>query len=131
MPKKEKIVFPKISANARAVAFRYRMKNLARVHDNPRFLKIHCHTFRHCKAIREYHKTKSMQHVKRILGHKSIMTTQTYVDLYKEIYSDLEPENFISAVASTEKERRQLIESGFEWIGQDNDGLTYFRKPTL
>ncbi len=131
LPKKDKMVFPKLSADTRGVAFRYRMKNLARIHDNPRFLKIHCHTFRHCKALREYHKTKSMQHVKRILGHKSIMTTQTYVDLYEEIYSDLEPENFISAVASTEKERRQLIESGFDWIGQDNDGLTYFRKPSL
>jgi len=72
-----------------------------------------------------------MQYVKRILGHKSITTTQTYVDLYEEIYSDLEPENFISEVASTEKVRRQLIESGFEWIGQDIDGLTYFRKPNL
>jgi len=59
------------------------------------------------------------------------MTTQTYVELYEEISSNLKPEKYISAVASTEKERRQLIESGFEWIGQDNYGLTYFRKPTL
>jgi len=59
------------------------------------------------------------------------MTTQRYVDLYEEIYSNLKPENYLSAVASTQKERRTLIESGFEWIGQDNDGLTYFRKPKL
>ena len=63
-----------------------------------------------------------------MLGHKSIMTTQRYVELYHEVYGDLQPENYTSAVASTEKERRNFIESGFEWIGQDNDGLTYFRK---
>jgi integrase len=131
LPNKNRRVFPKRSTNARTMAFRYRMKSLARLHDNPRFLKIHCHTFRHCKALIEYNKTKSIMHVKRILGHKSIMTTQIYVELYEEIYGDLKPENFISAVASTQKERRQLIESGFEWIGQDNDGLTYFRKPIL
>ena len=34
LPKKDKIVFPKLSVNARTVAFRYRMKNLARVHDS-------------------------------------------------------------------------------------------------
>jgi hypothetical protein len=57
------------------------------------------------------------------------MNTQRYVELYTEIYGDLKPENYISKVASTKQERQMLIESGFEWAGQDNDGLTYFRKP--
>ena len=60
-------------------------RNLARLHRNPRLGQIHFHTFRHCKALREYHKIKSIQYVKRILGHKSIMTTQQYVDLYRNL----------------------------------------------
>jgi integrase len=116
LPKRNKFVFKQVTANSRTIAFRYRMKKLARIHDNTRFLKIHPHTFRHCKALREYHKTKSMQHVKRVLGHKSIMTTQIYVELYEQIYDNLKPENYTCAVAKTEKERRNLIETGFEWI---------------
>ncbi|GAJ11461.1 unnamed protein product, partial [marine sediment metagenome] len=50
-------------------------------------------------------------------------------ELYIEIYGNLQQENYVSKVASTKDERKMLIESGFEWVGQDNDGLTYFRKP--
>ncbi len=69
-----------------------------------------------------------MQHVKAILGHRSIMNTQRYVELYIEMYGNLQPENYVSKVATTKEERKMFIESGFEWVGQDNDGLTYFRK---
>jgi len=127
LPKKGKTVFPKSSPNTRQVGFRLRMKNLARVHQNPRFLKIHCHTFRHCKALREYHKTKSMQHVKRILGHKSIMTTQIYVELYEEIYGDMKPENYICETASTVKEAKKLVEAGFDYVCEI-EGEQLFRK---
>jgi len=127
LQKKCKIVFPKLSANARTIAFRYRMKNLARVHDNARFLKIHCHTFRHCKALREYHKTKSILHVKKMLGHKSVMTTQIYVELYEEIYGDMKPENYVCETASTVKEAKKLIEQGYEYICE-MEGEKLFRK---
>ena len=116
LPKKDETVFPKEAPNTRQGSFRLRMKNLARVTQNSRFLKIHCYTFRYCKALREYHKTKSMQHVKRILGHKSIMTTQIYVDLYEEIYADMKPENYICETALNVKDAKKLIESGFEYV---------------
>jgi integrase len=109
------------------VAFHLRMKNLARIHNNPKFLKIHCHTFRHCKALREYDKTKSILHVKRVLGHKSVMTTQRYVELYTEIYGDLKPENYICETAATIKDAKKLVESGFEYICEI-DGEKLFRK---
>ena len=57
------------------------------------------------------------------------MNTQRYVELYTEIYGDLKPENYISKAASTKQKRQMLIKSGFEWVEQDNDDLTYFRKP--
>jgi len=127
LPKKAKTVFPKASPNTRQVSFRLRMKNLARVHQNPRFLKIHCHTFRYSKALREYDKTKSILHVKKILGHKSIMTTQIYVELYEEIYGDMKPENYICETASTVKEAKKLVEAGFDYVCEI-EGEQLFRK---
>jgi len=127
LPKTEKTVFQKRSPHARQVAFYLRMKNLARIHNNPKFLKIHFHTLRHCKALREYDKTKSILHVKRVLGHKSVMTTQRYVDLYTEIYGDLKPENYICETAATIKDAKKLVESGFEYICEI-DGEKLFRK---
>jgi len=97
------------------------------VHSNPRFLKIHPHTFRHCKALREYHKTRSPLHVKKILGHKSLLTTQRYIELYTEIYGDLKPDQYVCETASTVKEAKQLLEAGFEFVCEKAD-LMYFRK---
>lgn len=127
LPRKEKTVFPKRTHKNRQCCFSRRVKKLARTHDNPRLAKIHYHTFRHCKALREYHKTKSMQHVKRVLGHKSIMTTQRYVELYEEIYGDLKPDNYICETASSAKDAMKLIEQGFEYVC-DIDGEKLFRK---
>jgi integrase len=116
LPRKEKTVFPKRTKKVRQSCFRRRLKKLARIHDNPRFTKIHYHTFRHCKALREYHKTNSMQHVKRVLGHRSIMTTQRYVELYEEIYNDLKPDNYICEIATSAKDAKKLVEQGFEYV---------------
>ena len=127
LPRKQHTVFPKLAKKVRQTCFRNRLKKLARLHDNPRLTKIHYHTFRHCKALREYHKTKSMQHVKRVLGHKSIMTTQRYVDLYEEIYGDLKPDNYVCEMASTAKDAKKLIEQGFEYVCQI-EGEQLFRK---
>lgn len=115
------------SEATRQANFHKRMKKLAKLHNNPRFLKIHYHTFRHCKALLEYHKTNSIMHVKRVLGHKSIMTTQRYVELYTEIYGDLKPENYICETATTAKVAKKLIEQGFEYVCEI-EGEQLFRK---
>jgi len=127
LPKTMETVFPRRGWNSRRTAFRRRMKTLARIHNNPRFLKIHPHTFRHCKALQEYHKTKSMLHVKKVLGHKSILTTQRYVELYTEIYGDLKPEDYVCETASTVSEAKKLVEAGFEYVCEV-DGEKLFRK---
>jgi len=44
------------------------------------------------------------------------MTTQRYVDLYCEIYSDINPENYICEIASSIKDAKRLIEEGFEHV---------------
>jgi len=127
LPKLGETVFPPRSKNARRLSFRRRMVTLARIHNNPRFLKIHYHTFRHCKALREYHKTRSILHVKKVLGHKSILTTQRYVDLYTEIYGDFQPEDYVCETATTVEEAKKLIEAGFEFV-TEFDGEQLYRK---
>lgn len=71
--------------------------------------------------------TKNILHVKRVLGHKSIMTTQRYVDLYEEIYGNLKPDNFTCETASTIKEAKKLIEQGFEYVAEF-EGEQLYRK---
>jgi len=71
----------------------------------------------------EYHKTKDILHVMKLLGHKSINSTLLYTQLI-----DFEGDEYDVKVAETKQEITELLEVGFEWVGQDNDGLTYFRK---
>jgi len=104
------------------------MIRLAKIHNNPRLLKIHLHTFRHSKALREYHKTKDILHVKAVLGHRSINTTMRYVELYKQIYSNDRPGQFITKIASTKEERCALLDEGWILIEKDCEDW-YFRRP--
>lgn len=71
----------------------------------------------------EYHKTKDILHVKKLLGHKSINSTLLYTQLI-----NFEGGEYNVKVAETKEEITKLVDAGFEWIGQDGDGLIYFRK---
>jgi integrase len=82
---------------------------------NPRFLKIHLHTFRHFKATTEYHKTKDIIHVKQLLGHKNITSTMTYINIEQAIFNYTSDE-WTSKIASTPEEACKLIEAGFTYI---------------
>ena len=104
------------------------MIRLARLLNNTRFIKIHFHTFRHCKALREYHRTKDILYVKTVLGHRSILTTQQYVEIYSQIYSNDKPDQFITKIAVTKEERIALLDDGWTFIKNDGDDW-YFRKP--
>ena len=88
---------------------------------------IHFHTFRHWKATTEQHKTKDPWHVKMILGHKSIQSTEVYIHIEKQLYQNGANDEFIVKVASTPPEITALMETGFEYIMTKED-LTYFRK---
>jgi site-specific recombinase XerD len=120
-------VFIKKPKNTRSSSFNNRMKRLAKIHNNQRFTKIHFHTFRHCKALREYHKTRDLLHVKDILGHKKVETTIIYTRLYKQIYKNLQPDQFITKIASTKEERIELMNDGWNLVEKDSDDW-YFRK---
>lgn len=103
-------------------AFQVARKRLTiRLH-NPRFKQIHLHTFRHWKATMEYHRTKDLLHVMKILGHRNIQSTLRYTR-----YVNFENDEYHSATAKTVEKAKQLIEGGFEYVC-DMEGIKLFRK---
>jgi hypothetical protein len=62
----------------------------------------------------EYHKTKDILHVMKLLGHKAINSTLLYTQLV-----NLEGDECDAKVAETRDEITELLEAGFEWVGQD------------
>jgi hypothetical protein len=76
----------------------------------------------------EYHKTKDILHVQRLLGHKNIQNTLIYIDLEAKLFND-SSEGFTTRVAQNTGEACSLIEAGFEYVtGEYNDGGKIFRK---
>jgi hypothetical protein len=51
----------------------------------------------------EYHKKPDMDHVRRLLGHKSILNTQIHVNMEKALFST-SSDDYVVKVASTIEE---------------------------
>jgi integrase len=83
---------------------------------------IRLYDFRHFKATMEYHRTKDLLHVKRLLGHKDLRTTLRYTQLI-----EIEGDEYHSAAAKTLQEAQNLIEQGFEYV-TEMDSVKLFRK---
>ena len=92
--------------------FSGRRNNLADKLKNPNILKITFKTFRHWKATLEYHKTKDILHVKRLLGHRSLKNTLIYTHLVDFGEND----SFTVKIASSIDEFAGLLEAGFEYV---------------
>jgi len=71
LPKKGERVFNNTLVSMRSAFFASR-KRAAKKLGNPRLMRITFHTFRHCKATMEYHKTKNLLYVKEFLGHRKV-----------------------------------------------------------
>lgn len=83
------------------------------------------HKFPHVqslKATMEYHKTKDILHVMRVLGHKNINNTLVYTQIV-----DFGDEEYTVRVAHSVEEDKQLIEAGFEYV-TERDGFKIYRK---
>lgn len=87
------------------------------------------HSFRHWFACILYHHTNNTHLMKEKLFHKSLLTTQIYVEMYTQIYGDIKPERYVSKVAEIKEQKLRLINDGWEFVQKDNDGCWYFRKP--
>lgn len=74
----------------------------------------------------EYHKTKDPWHVKRVLGHKSLQSTEIYINIEQALFEEA-LEEFHVKVAEKPEEIKALLEVGFEYIWEKGD-LMFFRK---
>jgi hypothetical protein len=84
--------------------------------------QISFQTFRHRKATIEYHKTKDILYVMKLLGHKNIKNTLVYTQLVT-----FEDDDYVCKAAANVKEATELIEAGYECVC-DIETIKLFRK---
>jgi integrase len=118
----------KVFANVRYLLsnFTFQRKRIAHTYGNPRLLKITFRTFRHWKGTMEYHKTHDVYHVKKILGHKRLRSTEIYINLEQAVFTEINEEFHVKAVKTLD-EACKLLEVGFEYV-TDMDDYKLFRK---
>ena len=104
-------------------SFNAQRKHAAQKLGNARILQIHFHTFRHWKATMEYHRTKDILHVMRLLGHRSIANTLLYTQLVEFEDDDA----YMTATADSVEDAEKLLSVGFEYVCQHRD-IMLFRK---
>ena len=122
VPKKSAKIFGTYELRGYRSSFVKQRKRTARKLQNPRINQITFHTFRHWKATMEYHKTKDILHVMRLLGHKNIKNTIIYTQLVT-----FQNDDYTCKVATNLKEASELIEAGYEYVCE-MDSQKLFRK---
>jgi len=122
MPKKSIKIFGTYELRGYRSSFVGQRKRTAHKLQNPRLNQITFHTFRHWKATMEYHKTKDILHVMRLLGHKNIKNTLIYTQLVT-----FQNDDYTCKVAVNIKEAAELIEAGYEYVCE-MDSQKLFRK---
>jgi integrase len=111
LPKKSNKIFGTYDLCGYRTSFTRQRKRTANKLQNPRINRITFHTFRHWKATMEYHKTKDILHVMRLLGHKNIKNTLIYTQLVT-----FQNDDYVCKAAANIKEATDLIEAGFEYV---------------
>ena len=92
----------------------------------PKLLGITFHTFRHWKATMLYHQTRDPYYVKDFLGHKSLSSTEIYINIERTMFEPTGDE-FTVKVAKKAEEIKTLLETGFEYVCQKGS-LIFQRK---
>jgi integrase len=100
-------------------------KRIAAKVNNPRLNKIMFKSIRTWGGTMEYHRTKDVLWVMKVLGHKNIKNTLIYIQLEEALFKD--EIDYVSKVAKSENEACVLIEAGFDFVC-DFDGHKLFRK---
>ena len=104
LPKKNEYIFGNPNTKALRNAFEKQRKRAAYKLGNPRLLRITFHTFRHWKGTMEFRRTKDPWHVKQLLGHKRLDSTELYIHIARAIFGEgTDNDEFIVKVAKTPK----------------------------
>ena len=126
IPKKGDRIFQGTTAKDAARSFARARQAIAVKIGNPRIGKIHFHLIRHWVGTMEYHKTHDPDYVRRKLGHRSLLSTQIYINMEQVLFTGNADEYHVKA-ASNMEEAIALLEVGFEYI-TEVDGKKLFRK---
>jgi integrase len=104
--------------------YRHYRNRIAEEYDMPELKQIQLYDFRRFKGSKAYHLTKSILHVKEILGHKdnTLRTTLKYISLFEDTST------WIPIVCETDEEIKQAIQDDCTLVCQAN-GKTFFKKP--
>ena len=130
IPQTQNLVFEKNANKRMRKNFHSTRARLAFRTQNRRIKSIHLHSFRHWFACMLYHHTKNIMLVKQKLGHRSITSTQVYVQLLETSGK----EEYVSKTATSIEEMTKLIEQGYEYVTDTRIGeISYklFRKKKL
>jgi len=103
--------------------FNAQRKRSAKKLGNPKLLKILFHTFRHWKATMEYHRTKDILYVMKLLGHRNIANTL----IYTQLVEFEEDDKYCTPIAGNIEDARKLVKAGFEYVCNHNETML-FRK---
>jgi integrase len=126
LPKQNEKVFGTMSISSSGVGLRQARKRVGHKLANPRIAKIHYHLIRHWFGTMEYHKKPDIDYVRRLLGHKSVLNTQIYVNMEQAIFTSKSDEYLVKTAATVE-EVCKLLEVGFEYV-TEVEGVKLFRK---
>ena len=126
LPKESECVF-KGPLKSMKTTFVKTRKRLAQTLQNPRLLRIHFHTLRHWKATMLYHSTKDPYYVQHFLGHKSLKSTEIYINIEHTLFEAGANDQFTVRIAEKPEEIKELLEVGFEYVCQ-KDTLIFLRK---
>jgi integrase len=126
IPKKNEYIFTG-SLRAMKTTFVNTRKKLSETLQNPRLLKIHFHTLRHWKATVTYHQCKDPYYVQHLLGHKSIKSTEIYINIEHTLFEAGANDQFTVRIVEKPEEIKELLEAGFEYVCQ-KDTYIFLRK---
>ena len=79
-------------------------------------------------AIMHARASIDLAHVKEMLGHRSILSTMVYTCMH-DLMDGHEVQGCISRVTRSVEGARRLVEAGFDYVTEFDDGLKLFRKP--
>jgi len=123
LPERSSYIFRSGDLEHFAQNSRKQRRRIAAKLKNPNINRITFKTLRHYKGTMEYHRTKDIFHVMKVLGHKNIKNTLVYTHLV-----NFESDDFISKVAKNAEDSCKLVESGFEYVRTTPENLLVFRK---
>ncbi len=123
LPNNTKTLFDYKNKECVRKAFQRARTRIAKNIANENILKIHFHTFRHWRAVKELKKTNNIWAVARLLGHKSLNNTQKYLKTVTELSTE-----WICEYATTKEEAKKLLTDDFTYILTTPDGTMMFRK---